>query len=84
MREKFASLQWTRIISLQVDQELDEESWPMIDDVLASKSILPEARGDDDVQYEIVFEPKQFERVNDKPKLEDYRMDEPTLIQWGN
>ena len=83
IEDSFATLKWSRVVSLQ-DQHPDLRSnWQMVDDIIEQREAQMELEMPPQLQEPVLFDPKAFQDAHGELKLQDYRMNDGELEEWA-
>ena len=73
------NLYWTRLISLQSNQEAENERWPLAPDNIDCLNNLQEIDIEKPSESQILFDPLEFSRNNPAPSRQEYQLKDTKL-----
>ena len=97
IEQSFASLSWSRVVSLQVnDAAIGTESpfvegayigirrdWPLTEDILEAREAIVEGQMPREPEQPVLFDPKAFEGAHGELKVDNYALNADSLEQWA-
>ena len=79
--ESYRNQYWTWIISLQSNRVQPVTREQLTSDIIDSLNAVQELDHDEEIVP--LFDPAEFIRANPAPSIEDFRLDEDALLDWG-
>ena len=83
IEETFATLKWSRVVSLQEQHPDLRSNWLMAPDIIEQREAQMEIERPAELEEPIFFDPKAFQDAHDELKIEDYMMKEGALEEWA-
>ena len=83
IEESFASLSWSRVVSLAAPQDGDRREWPMVADIIEAREHVVDSPAAVPPEPPVLFDPKAFEGDREDLKVDTYALDAASLEQWA-
>ena len=83
IRGRFATLKWTNVRLVKTDQLVAVDVSDLADDIIdARESALVEQHASGE-SHDFVFDPKAFQEEHPDLTMQEYELDESTLLSWA-